>query len=271
MEIFPALWASGKEVCSTTQGKQSIILVNITSFSGFTGYGELGVKGRREISMKGISMKGISMKQVLRGSIGTVAIALLSTTSAIASPLTQPLAESSDVASELATVQHGTPDLDLWGRGLFVEPFPELPTLTNPDDFLPTTSPSRGLHLVIDLSDRQVYVLQGDQLHASFPIAVGRAGWETPVGQHEVIQMIRDPAWENPFTGDVIPPGIDNPLGVRWIGFWTDGDNYIGFHGTPNEASVGTAASHGCIRMYNRDVVQLFEMVAIGTPVIVEP
>ena len=83
--------------------------------------------------------------------------------------------------------------------------------------------------------------------------------------------MLRNPAWQHPFTGEVMPPGADNPLGSRWIGFWTDGTNFIGFHGTPNVESVGTPASHGCIRMYDQDVVKLFERVKIGTPVQVVP
>lgn len=125
--------------------------------------------------------------------------------------------------------------------------------------------------LIIKLSDRRVYVYRDHQLQISYPIAVGRAGWETPVGQYQVIQMIKNPTWEHPLTGEIIPPGPDNPLGERWIGFWTDGKNYIGFHGTPNSETVGQAASHGCIRMFNQDVLALFEKVQIGTPVIVEP
>jgi len=127
------------------------------------------------------------------------------------------------------------------------------------------------LQLIIRLSDRRVYVYRQDQLLTSYPIAVGRDGWETPTGQYQVIQKIQEPAWEHPFTGEVIPPGPENPLGMRWIGFWTDGTNYIGFHGTPNEDTVGQAASHGCIRMLNQDVLLLFDKVTIGTPVIVEP
>ncbi|EAW36057.1 L,D-transpeptidase [Lyngbya sp. PCC 8106] len=127
------------------------------------------------------------------------------------------------------------------------------------------------LQLIIRLSDRRVYVYRQDQLLTSYPIAVGRDGWETPTGQYQVIQKIQEPAWEHPFTGEIIPPGPDNPLGMRWIGFWTDGTNYIGFHGTPNEDTVGQAASHGCIRMLNQDVQLLFEKVMIGTPVIVKP
>lgn len=127
------------------------------------------------------------------------------------------------------------------------------------------------LKLVIKLSERRVYLYQNETLLNSYPIAVGKEGWETPVGNHQVIQKIVQPTWQHPFTGELIPPGPDNPLGERWIGFWTDGKNYIGFHGTPDEHTVGTAASHGCIRMLNQDVLKLFEQVAIGTPVSVVP
>jgi len=131
--------------------------------------------------------------------------------------------------------------------------------------------PSEKIHLVIKLSDRRVYVYQNDQLKTSYPIAIGREGWETPTGTHKVIQKISNPSWKHPFTGEIIPPGPENPLGERWIGFWTDGTNYIGFHGTPNEETVGQAASHGCVRMLNQDVLALFEKVGIGTTVLVEP
>ncbi|MCU0526095.1 MAG: L,D-transpeptidase [Elainella sp. Prado103] len=148
---------------------------------------------------------------------------------------------------------------------------PTLPGLGNPEQFLPSPDPLAQISLVIKLGERRVYVYQRHQLKTSFPVAIGREGWETPVGKHQVIQMLHDPTWQHPFTGELIPPGQDNPLGVRWIGFWTDGTNYIGFHGTPNEASVGSPASHGCVRMYNQDVIKLFEMVRIGTPVEVLP
>jgi lipoprotein-anchoring transpeptidase ErfK/SrfK len=150
-----------------------------------------------------------------------------------------------------------------------------LPPLGNPEPFLPQSAvnidPIQDIRLVIDLSDRRVYVHQRGQLKTSFPIAVGKPGWETPTGDFTVIQMRRDPIWQHPFTGEIVQPGESNPLGARWIGFWTDGTNYIGFHGTPNEETVGQSASHGCIRMFNQDVTALFEMVAIGTPVTVVP
>ncbi|NEQ40194.1 MAG: L,D-transpeptidase [Okeania sp. SIO3I5] len=131
--------------------------------------------------------------------------------------------------------------------------------------------PNEKIHLVIKLSDRRVYVYQDDQLKTSYRIAIGREGWETPTGTHKVIQKISNPSWKHPFTGEIIPPGPENPLGERWIGFWTDGTNYIGFHGTPNEETVGQAVSHGCVRMFNQDVLALFEKVGIGTTVLVEP
>lgn len=127
-------------------------------------------------------------------------------------------------------------------------------------------------HLILSLRDRRVYVYRDRVLQASYPVAIGKAGWETPTGTFQVFQMVRDPAWESPFTGEVFPSGVpDNPLGPRWIAFWTDGNNAIGFHGTPFNDSIGQAASWGCARMHDRDVVALFEQVDIGTTVTVVP
>lgn len=133
---------------------------------------------------------------------------------------------------------------------------------------LPEVSETR---LVLRLSERMVYVYQGNSLKISYPVAVGKSGWETPTGQFKVMAMLKDPGWTNPFTGEVVSAGADNPLGERWIQFWTDGENAIGFHGTPSRESVGRAASHGCVRMYNEDVRELYALVLLGTPVTVEP
>ena len=150
-------------------------------------------------------------------------------------------------------------------------PSVEVPELGGANPYLPSVDVVAKLHLVIRLSDRRVYVYDRDKVTTSFPIAIGRSGWETPTGKFQVMDKITNPAWEHPFTGEIAPPGVDNPLGSRWIGFWTDGTNYIGFHGTPNPESVGTPASHGCIRMYDKDVISLFELVRVGTPVEVVP
>jgi len=144
---------------------------------------------------------------------------------------------------------------------------PELPPLGEADRFLP--SAEEEIRLTIKLTDRRVYVYEGEALKTSYPVAVGKGGWETPTGSFKVIEKQKNPIWQNPFKGTIIPPGRNNPLGTRWIGFWTDGTNYIGFHGTPNVSSVGRPASHGCIRMFDKDVQQLFELVKVGTPVTV--
>lgn len=123
------------------------------------------------------------------------------------------------------------------------------------------------VNLIIKLKEKRVYVYQGDKLLKRYPVAIGKKGWETPTGEWQVMEKIRNPAWTSFKTGEVFPPGTENPLGARWIGFWTDGQDVIGFHGTANIKSIGTAASHGCVRMRNRDVKALFRLVKVGTTV----
>ncbi len=127
------------------------------------------------------------------------------------------------------------------------------------------------VRLVVKLGDRRVYVYRGSNIEASYPIAIGRPGWETPTGNFRVFEMQRNPGWTHPLTNEVVAPGSQNPLGSRWIAFWSDGFNAAGFHGTPDQASVGQAISHGCLRMRDEDVRALYEWVKLGTSVSVEP
>lgn len=146
------------------------------------------------------------------------------------------------------------------------------PVLATPTPLAsPQVVPSLAPCLVISLSERRVTLYSGNQVR-SYPIAVGRKGWETPTGEFKVMDMRQNPIWINPFTGKSIPSGDPkNPLGAYWIGFWTDGNNWIGFHGTPEADSVGQAVSHGCVRMYNQDIEALFQEVSLGTSVRVVP
>ncbi|MEO1433246.1 MAG: L,D-transpeptidase [Cyanobacteria bacterium J06632_19] len=121
--------------------------------------------------------------------------------------------------------------------------------------------------LVVDLSDRRVYMYRQNTVIASYPIGVGKKGWETPLGNFEVMHMQQFPAWQHPITGKVFAPGPNSPLGERWIGFWSDGHNEIGFHGTPDSELVGSPVSHGCLRMRNPDVRLLYEQISLGVPV----
>jgi lipoprotein-anchoring transpeptidase ErfK/SrfK len=128
---------------------------------------------------------------------------------------------------------------------------------------------SAQTQVVVDLSDRRTYVYRYDQVIASYPIAIGKKGWETPTGSFQVIHKEHHPIWKHPITGEIFEAGTDSPLGDRWIGFWSDGRNEIGFHGTPNTDLIGAAVSHGCLRMRNPDVRMLYEQVDLGTPVLV--
>ncbi len=123
--------------------------------------------------------------------------------------------------------------------------------------------------LVVDLSDRQVSLYENGVLQAQYGIAVGKEGWETPIGSFQILSMQENPVWQNPITGETVTNVSENPLGSRWIGFWTDGKHQIGFHGTNQAELIGQAVSHGCIRMRDPDIQALFTQVTPGTPVIV--
>jgi len=182
----------------------------------------------------------------------------------------QATAQSVANASNSAATERSKSEVKLPNLGA-----PELPPLGESFRYIPqepkaAENPVEEVRLVLRLRERRVYGYRKNKVQASFPVAVGKQGWETPTGSFKVMQMIKDPAWEHPWTGEIVPAGPDNPLGSRWIGFWTDGKNVIGFHGTPTLESIGRAASHGCVRMFDKDAQALFEKVAVGTSVIVE-
>ncbi len=104
-----------------------------------------------------------------------------------------------------------------------------------------------------------------------FGVATGQSAYPTPLGDYEVVNMQRNPWWyppPSPWAEDSqpVPPGPGNPLGTRWMGLSAP---YVGIHGTPDAASIGYSASHGCIRMRIPDAEWLFQHVEIGTPVFI--
>ncbi|MFQ4135301.1 L,D-transpeptidase [Nodosilinea sp. PGN35] len=138
------------------------------------------------------------------------------------------------------------------------------------DSTLALAPAAEDVRLEIHLRRREVLVYQGETVTNRYPVGVGRAGWETPVGTFQVRQMREHPTWISPFNGQRIPGGdARNPLGTRWIGFWTDGNNWIGFHGTRNPATVGRNSSHGCLHMHRADLEALYQQVRLGTAVTV--
>ena len=108
------------------------------------------------------------------------------------------------------------------------------------------------------------------KLAKTYPIAVGRQGLETPAGLYDIQDKQVNPSWHVPnsswagkLAGRVIPPGPDDPIKARWMGF----NGGAGIHGTDEDSSIGTAASHGCIRMHIPDVIDLYPQVPVGAPV----
>jgi lipoprotein-anchoring transpeptidase ErfK/SrfK len=128
-----------------------------------------------------------------------------------------------------------------------------------------------GPIVTVSKAGRRARLFNHLRLIRSYPVAVGQPAWPTPTGLFHVRSKAVNPAWSVPNSswagsqaGQTIPGGAPgNPLVARWIGI----TSAVGFHGTNNPWSIGTAASHGCIRMYPRDVIRLYRWVRIGTPV----
>jgi hypothetical protein len=128
-----------------------------------------------------------------------------------------------------------------------------------------------GPVLVIRRGSRGLYLYRGAEFRRYFPVAVGLPQYPTPLGRFSIVTMQRNPWWYPPDASwaagaSPIPPGPGNPLGTRWMGLSVGG---VGIHGTPDVASIGYSASHGCIRMRIPNAEWLFERVRIGTTVFI--
>lgn len=116
--------------------------------------------------------------------------------------------------------------------------------------------------IVVSIPDRKLALLEDNRVVKVYSVAVGAAHTPSPAGNYTVAARLSHPAWYRP--GRVVPPGKNNPLGPRWIGLSRRG---YGIHGTSSPNSIGHAASHGCIRLHNDDVEELYGLVQIGDPV----
>ena len=117
---------------------------------------------------------------------------------------------------------------------------------------------SRRLVLV-SLVDHQLAVIDGGNVIARFGVAVGAAESPSPVGQFRIVNRVSNPTYYHP--GTVIASGKNNPIGTRWVGLSQKG---YGIHGTNVPRSIGHAASHGCIRLRNREMERLFTLLRVG-------
>jgi lipoprotein-anchoring transpeptidase ErfK/SrfK len=116
--------------------------------------------------------------------------------------------------------------------------------------------------VLVSVSDQKLAVLENGKVIRTFSVSVGAAVSPSPTGEFQIVNRLANPTYYHP--GTVIPPGNDNPIGPRWIGLSQKG---FGIHGTNQPRSIGHAASHGCIRLNNRDIVQFFQMVSVGDTV----
>jgi lipoprotein-anchoring transpeptidase ErfK/SrfK len=123
----------------------------------------------------------------------------------------------------------------------------------------PVSTEQSGRSVVISIPDRKLAVIADGNVIARFPVAVGAAQSPSPTGEFRIVSRVTNPTYYHP--GTVIPSGKDNPVGTRWLGLSQKG---YGIHGTNVPRSIGRAASHGCIRLRNRDMERLFSMLQIG-------
>jgi lipoprotein-anchoring transpeptidase ErfK/SrfK len=112
---------------------------------------------------------------------------------------------------------------------------------------------------VVSIPDRKLALLEGDRVVKIYAVAVGAPVSPSPNGEFRIAERLENPAYYKP--GVVLAAGKDNPLGPRWIGLDVKG---FGIHGTNRPDSIGKSASHGCIRMRNRDIEDLFARVKVG-------
>ncbi|WP_028563036.1 L,D-transpeptidase [Paenibacillus pinihumi] len=103
--------------------------------------------------------------------------------------------------------------------------------------------------IIVDLSDRTLYLLDGNVVTRSYPVGIGKMLTRTPTGDYRIINKQENPG---------------GPFGVLWMGL---SKPHYGIHGTDDPSSIGRVVSHGCIRMYNEDVLDLSSYVPIGTRV----
>jgi L,D-transpeptidase ErfK/SrfK len=148
-----------------------------------------------------------------------------------------------------------------------------------PSRFILPDAPRKGI--VINIAEMRLYYFPkpaagGKRKVLTYPISIGRGDWQTPLGVTHVTRKIKDPAWYPPESilkehqerGDtlekVVPHGPDNPLGDFALKLGLPG--YL-IHGTNKSSGIGMQVTHGCIRLYPRDIATLYRKVPVGTPV----
>ena len=162
------------------------------------------------------------------------------------------------------------PDVDPWLPGDGAE-------VVVPNLYVIPDAPRQGI--VVNVPEMRLYLFQGAGGNrtgriTTFPISIGRQNWTTPKGDMKIVSKVKDPAWyppesireEHAAAGDIlpriVPAGPDNPLGQHALRLSAEG--YL-IHGTNKPYGIGLRVTHGCIRMYPKDVATVFQEVKVGT------
>jgi len=113
--------------------------------------------------------------------------------------------------------------------------------------------------IIVSLADRKLALVEDGEVKKVYSVAIGKATTPSPTGTFTIVNRVTNPTYYH--KGQVVEPGPENPVGTRWIGLNQKG---YGIHGTNAPRSIGKAASHGCIRMAQKDLEELFEIVKPG-------
>jgi lipoprotein-anchoring transpeptidase ErfK/SrfK len=116
--------------------------------------------------------------------------------------------------------------------------------------------------IIVSIPDRKLALVEDGDVVKIYDVAVGATQSPSPTGEFTIVNRLENPTYYRP--GVVIEPGASNPLGTRWMGLSQKG---FGIHGTNQPKSIGKAASHGCIRMAQKDLEELFTLVQVGDTV----
>lgn len=127
-----------------------------------------------------------------------------------------------------------------------------------------------GTVIVVNRSKHKLWLYKQLKVAKTYSVAVGMQGLDTPAGTYSITDKQVNPTWHVPksawagdMAGKVVPPGPANPIKARWMGFFGG----AGIHGTSDDASIGTSASHGCVRMHVSDVIDLYDRVPVGATI----
>jgi lipoprotein-anchoring transpeptidase ErfK/SrfK len=143
---------------------------------------------------------------------------------------------------------------------------------TKPDVTTEEVAAAYPSYLTLDRATFTLRLWKNLKLAKTYTVAVGQEGLETPEGLYEIQEKEENPTWHVPesdwagsLAGQDIPPGPSNPIKARWMGIFEG----AGIHGTEETYSLGSAASHGCVRMSIPDVEELYDQVEVGTPIFI--